>query len=192
MEYGQCPGRFQARSRACSPTFEAWTIPHFTFPNKLWVSFRPSLNTVLYLKFVFTVPLFHTWITALSRSLWTYWLLRQLFHFPLRKKLKSLIRVWLFATPWTVAHQAPSMEFSRQSTGVCCHFLLQEIFLTQGSTPGLLHCRQTLYCLRQQGSATISGIAWDLDKFLIDGGHCLGSRKCNTNVATEQRTQDSH
>ena len=30
-------------------------------------------------------------------------------------KVKSLIRVQLFATPWTVAHQAPpSMEFSRQ------------------------------------------------------------------------------
>ena len=28
---------------------------------------------------------------------------------------KSLSRVWLFATPWTVAYQAsPSMEFSRQ------------------------------------------------------------------------------
>ena len=31
------------------------------------------------------------------------------------KKVKSLSRVQLFATPWTVAHQAPpSMEFSRQ------------------------------------------------------------------------------
>ena len=31
------------------------------------------------------------------------------------KKVKSLSRVWLFATPWTVAHQdAQSMEFSRQ------------------------------------------------------------------------------
>jgi len=31
------------------------------------------------------------------------------------KKVKSLSRVWLFATPWTVAYQAPqSMEFSRQ------------------------------------------------------------------------------
>ena len=30
-------------------------------------------------------------------------------------KVKSLILVWLFAIPWTVAHQAPpSMEFSRQ------------------------------------------------------------------------------
>ena len=31
------------------------------------------------------------------------------------KKVKSLSRVWLFVTPWTVAHQAPpTMEFSRQ------------------------------------------------------------------------------
>ena len=30
-------------------------------------------------------------------------------------KVKSLIRVWLLATPWTAAHQAPpSMGFSRQ------------------------------------------------------------------------------
>ena len=33
----------------------------------------------------------------------------------LKKKVKSLNRVWLFATPWTVAYQAPpSMGFSRQ------------------------------------------------------------------------------
>ena len=31
------------------------------------------------------------------------------------KQVKLLSRVWLFATPWTVAHQAPpTMEFSRQ------------------------------------------------------------------------------
>ena len=30
-------------------------------------------------------------------------------------------------------------------TGVGCHFLLQRIFLTQESNPGLQHCRQTLY-----------------------------------------------
>ena len=32
------------------------------------------------------------------------------------------------------------------------HSLLKEIFLTQGSNPGLLHCRQILYHLRHQGS----------------------------------------
>ena len=34
------------------------------------------------------------------------------------------------------------MGFSRQNTGVGCHFLLQGIFPTQGSNPGLLHWRQ--------------------------------------------------
>ena len=31
-----------------------------------------------------------------------------------------------------------------KNTGVDCHFLLQGIFPTQGSNPGLLHYRQTL------------------------------------------------
>ena len=33
-----------------------------------------------------------------------------------------------------------------------CHFLLQGIFLTQGSNPGLLHCMKILYQLSHQGS----------------------------------------
>ena len=41
--------------------------------------------------------------------------------------------------------------FPGKSTGVGCHCLLQGIFLTQGSNPGLLHCRQTLYPLSHQG-----------------------------------------
>ena len=34
----------------------------------------------------------------------------------MKVKVKSLIRVRLFVTPWTIAHEAPpSMEFSRQA-----------------------------------------------------------------------------
>ena len=33
-----------------------------------------------------------------------------------------------------------------------CRSLLQGIFLTQGSNPGLPHCRQTLYRLSHQGN----------------------------------------
>ena len=47
------------------------------------------------------------------------------------------------------------MGFSRQNTGVGCHFLLQGIFPTQGSNPGLQHCRQMLYCLSHQGSPVV-------------------------------------
>ena len=39
-----------------------------------------------------------------------------------------------------------------KNTGVGCHALLQGIFPTQGSNPGLPHCRRILYCLSHQGS----------------------------------------
>ena len=44
-----------------------------------------------------------------------------------------LSRVRLSVTPRTAAHQPPlSVEFSIKNTGAGCHFLLQEIFPTQG------------------------------------------------------------
>ena len=39
--------------------------------------------------------------------------------------------------------------------GVGCHSHLQEIFPTQGLSPGLLYCRQILCYLSQQGSLQI-------------------------------------
>ena len=44
------------------------------------------------------------------------------------------------------------MDSPGNSRGVDCHFLLQGILPTQGSNPGLPHCRQTLYRLSHQGS----------------------------------------
>ena len=46
-----------------------------------------------------------------------------------------IISTYDFACPW---------DFQGKDTGVGCHFLLQGIFPTQGSNPGLLHCRQIL------------------------------------------------
>ena len=48
-------------------------------------------------------------------------------------------------------------NFPGKSIGVGCHFLLQGIFPTQGSNPGLLHCRQTLYHLSHQGRQNTTG-----------------------------------
>ena len=42
-------------------------------------------------------------------------------------------------------------DFSGKNPGVGCNFLIQGIFLIQGSNLGLLHCRQTLYHLNHQG-----------------------------------------
>ena len=60
-------------------------------------------------------------------------------------KVKSLSRVRLFAThglePTRLLRPGDSPG---KNTGVGCHFLLQGIFPTQGSNPGLPHWRQTL------------------------------------------------
>ena len=57
-------------------------------------------------------------------------------------KMKLLSHVWLFSTPWTVAHQLLSLwNFPGKNPGVGCHSLLQGTFLTRGSNLSLLHLR---------------------------------------------------
>ena len=77
-------------------------------------------------------------------------------HLPsyLRSEVKWLRRAWFFATPWTVACTKLLLpwDFLGKSTGVGCRFLLQGIFPTERSNPGLPHCRQTLYRLSHQES----------------------------------------
>ena len=69
-------------------------------------------------------------------------------------KVKSLSHVWLFVTPWTVAYQA---RRSLSVHGIFQTRVLEWVAISffrasnQGSNPGLLHCRQTLYHLSHQG-----------------------------------------
>ena len=68
------------------------------------------------------------------------------------KKVKSLSRVRLFATPLTVAHQAPpSVEFSRQEYWSGLPFPSPGDLPDGGLNPGLQYCGQTLYHLSHQG-----------------------------------------
>ena len=71
----------------------------------------------------------------------------------------KLLQLCLFATQWTVAHQAsPSMGFSRQETGVGCHFFLQGIFTTQRSNLqllSLLHWQEGSLPLVQPGKSQV-------------------------------------
>ena len=73
--------------------------------------------------------------------------------------LSCFSRVCLFATPWTVALQAPlgrrrdpSWDSPGKNTGVGSLSLFQGIFPTQELNWGLLHCRRTLYQPSYQGS----------------------------------------
>ena len=52
-----------------------------------------------------------------------------------------------------------------QNTGVGSCSLLQGIFPTQGSNPGLPHCRRILYCLSHQVSPRIlEWVAWPVSR----------------------------
>ena len=54
------------------------------------------------------------------------------------------------------------------------HSLLQEIFPTQGSNPGLLHFRQILYQMSYKGSPSGQGI--DEERMIWSPGAALGPR----------------
>ena len=63
-------------------------------------------------------------------------------HIPGQSVSHSIVSnfLWLLdCSPWLLCPWNSPCE----NTGVGCHFLLQGNFLSQGSNPGLLHCRQT-------------------------------------------------
>ena len=65
-------------------------------------------------------------------------------YFPVTLEVTSLscyVETDSFATPWTVALQdlLSPWDFPGRNTGVGCHSLLQGIFPTPGSNPGVLH-----------------------------------------------------
>ena len=76
-----------------------------------------------------------------------------LFLYVMCRRAQLLSHVWLLATPWTVAHQAPlSMGLSRQEYWSGLPFLLQGIFPTQGLNLSLLHWHADSLPLSYQGS----------------------------------------
>ena len=75
------------------------------------------------------------------------------------------------------ALQSPlPMDFPGQNTGVSCHSLFQEIFLTQRSNPGLQHCRQSLYSLSHRLQGSQSTDARDLGLIPLEEGVAAHSR----------------
>ena len=87
-------------------------------------------------------------------------------------------------------------DFPGKSTGVGCHFLLHRIFPTQGSNPGLPHCRQTFYHLSHQGRRIAfylkeAARVWAVLETW--SAHEMGSRPPKMAVGEEDgRSQTSH
>ena len=95
-------------------------------------------------------------------------------------------------------------DYSGKNTWVGCHALFQKIFPTQGSNPGLLHCRSILYCLSHWGSPNcfVFSKAWKILPSLPQGIPVLNklwiSEYCNAiitlTLCTERcdTAQDKH
>ena len=80
-------------------------------------------------------------------------------------RLVAKLRVRLFWPHglWPARFLCP-WDSPGKNTGMGCHFLLQGIFPTQESSPGLLHCRQILYQLSYEGSMkTVGGVKSHLE-----------------------------
>ena len=88
----------------------------------------------------------------------TFWLIRQINKAPTRqpKRESQLLSRVQFCDPHGLQPTRLLCPWNSpgKDTRVGCQFLLQGIFPTEGLNPGLLHCRQILYLLSQQGSPT--------------------------------------
>ena len=71
---------------------------------------------------------------------------------PMKVKVLVIQSCLTLCNPMDCSLSGPSVHGILQPrTRVGCYALLQWIFLTQRSNPGILHCRQILYCLSHQG-----------------------------------------
>ena len=96
-------------------------------------------------------------LVTTERLTHTHTLLLRTLHHPLCAPWMLCLVAQSCLTLWTVWPMDPlsssvQMDSPGKNTGVGCHALLQRIFWTQGSNPGLPHCQQILYDLSYQGS----------------------------------------
>src|SRR5574337_1106234 len=91
--------------------------------------------------------LFDFWST--EKTLWTHAMLLQLLWLLLNSFPTILLIYHNSCDPMNCSHPGSSVhgDSPGRNTRVGCHALLQGIFPTQGSNPGLPHCRRILYHL---------------------------------------------
>ena len=109
------------------------------------LSFKPAFSLS---SFTFIMRLFNSSLLSAIRVMSSAYL-RLLTFLYIKKmwKWKSLIRVWLCKPLDYTVHRILQVRIVEWVA-----YLLQEVFPTQGSNPGLLHCRQILHQLSHKGS----------------------------------------
>ena len=120
-----------------------------TFLDIFFVESKQISNRFLWYPQNFMVTNLQTLLSSLSPfHLLCFGGLHLIEHYLVKWKWKSLNHVQLFVTPWLYS----PWNYLGQNPGVGSLSLLQGIIPTQGSNPGLPHCRRILYQLSHKGS----------------------------------------
>ena len=100
LQPGLCPWGSPGNSPGIHRFIWKWAFSPVSYP-------LPIIKMVSYLKLSI--------IWDLGSQPWSFHSVKIYLIINVKSEVKSLSRVWLFATPWTVAYHAPpSMGFSRQ------------------------------------------------------------------------------
>ena len=103
-------------------------------------------------------PLRYSWVSLVAQlvknppAMWETWVQSLSWGDPLQKRKTNYSSSLVWRILWTTYSPQNSLG---QNTGVGSLSLLQGIFLTQGSNPGLPHCRQILYQLSYHGRVEV-------------------------------------
>ena len=93
-------------------------------------------------------PRDRTWVSCIGRQIVYHWRTWELCCVLVVQSCLTLCDLVDYSLPGSSVHGILQVRIR----GVGCHFLFQGMFLTQGSNPGLLHCRQILYWLSYKES----------------------------------------
>ena len=152
----------------CWWTFRLLPCPSYCYwyCNEHWDAY--ILWTIFSSGYMPSEPNLHQYLYCVSYSTWY----SSMYNRNVWSEVKSFSRVRLFATPWTVAHQAPpSLGFSRQEYWSGLPFPSPGDLPNPGIDPNLLYCRQTLYHLSHQGTIVCTtgmrDVSFNVEKNMI-------------------------
>ena len=108
----------------------------------------------------------------------------ELNHFAVQQQINTALQINYVCARSVVSNSlrpqglSPAMlfcpwDFSGKNTRVGCHFLLQEIFLAQGSNLRFLHCRWILYHWAPREAIALRYL--EINHFLISGTQSITS-----------------
>ena len=125
---------------------EEWTF--IVKMSSLWSFVTGATETGKF--FIISPKLKEQWVIWLKNLICLHGRLKILW----KENCQLLICIRLFEIPMdcSPARLLRPWNSPGKNTGVGCHSFLQGNFLTQGSNPGLRHCRQILYCSSHQGN----------------------------------------